>query len=691
MYHTKNYQIFEVFNQPIDSLPGIGSALVKYFHQLNIHTVLELLLHLPNQYLDKSTVIAIAKANINQKQLLAGTITDVNPNQYGKLKFKAVLSDSTGQISLTFFKVYPSIIKKFSLGNHLHVFGEVKLGKNGLEISHPEIITNTKQTNTQNQLTAVYASVKGLSQTKIISCIKNALKLLQNCPDVLYDFYDNKQLLSLYASFLQLHQPNITDNIDNQTNPALLRIKLEELVAHQISLLNKKYQLKAHKAPRCIQKSPSAEQLLQNLPFSLTNAQTKVITEITNDIITSKPMLRLIQGDVGSGKTLVAALSACHAVDAGWQVALVAPTEILAEQHYENFKSWFEPLGICVGWLTGKMSAKSKKNTLVNIENNEVQIIIGTHALFQDAVTYAKLGLVIVDEQHRFGVAQRIAMREKGVGMPHQLVMTATPIPRTLAMSIYGEMDTSIIDELPPGRKPVTTLTISQERRHEVIERIASNCLEGKQAYWVCPLVEDSEALAAAAAQSTFEFLQDNLDISIGLVHGKMKADQKQAVMQKFANNDISLLVATTVIEVGVNVPNASLMVIENAERLGLSQLHQLRGRVGRGSEQSYCVLLYKKPLSANGQTRLGVMKQSNDGFFIAEQDLLIRGPGELVGKRQSGNLGFYVADLQKDEALIEQATAIAETILNYDNSHHTKFSKHVMDSWLPDKDYHNV
>ena len=482
--------------------------------------------------------------------------------------------------------------------------------------------------------------------------------------------------LTIFEALVLLHTPpTYTDagrqyqlftQLSARTHAACQRLIIEELTAHQLSLLYRRQQLHQHKAPKCATQSPLADQLFATLPFDLTGAQQRVMKDITADMATSIPMLRLVQGDVGAGKTLVAAGAAGYALDSGWQVAVMAPTEILAEQHLVNFKQWFEPLGIAVGWLAGKQTAKQRREALEAVAENTVQVVVGTHALFQEQVQFAKLGLVIIDEQHRFGVEQRMALTNKGVAnsTPHQLIMTATPIPRTLAMSVYGDMDTSIIDELPPGRTPITTVTIDRNRRDEVIERIAVNCEAGRQAYWVCSLVEESSVLDAQAAEATYEDLNERLNIRIGLVHGKMKSADKQAVMQAFKAGNLDLLIATTVIEVGVDVPNASLMVIENAERLGLSQLHQLRGRVGRGSTKSFCVLLYQKPLSETGTERLNVLRDSTDGFVIAQKDLELRGPGELLGKRQTGNIGYYLADLIRDEQLFAIAQRLAKHLI---------------------------
>ena len=487
---------------------------------------------------------------------------------------------------------------------------------------------------------------------------------------------NNVYNLTIFEALVLLHTPptytdagqqyKLLTQLSARTHAACQRLIIEELTAHQLSLLYRRQQLHQHKAPKCATQSPLADKLFAALPFALTGAQQRVMRDITADMATSIPMLRLVQGDVGAGKTLVAAGAAGYALDSGWQVAVMAPTEILAEQHLLNFKQWFEPLGIGVGWLAGKQTAKQRREALEAVSENTVQVVVGTHALFQEQVQFAKLGLVIIDEQHRFGVEQRMALTNKGVAnsTPHQLIMTATPIPRTLAMSVYGDMDTSIIDELPPGRTPITTVTIDRNRRDEVIERIAINCEAGRQAYWVCSLVEESSVLDAQAAEATYEDLHERLDIRIGLVHGKMRSADKQAIMQEFKAGKLDLLIATTVIEVGVDVPNASLMVIENAERLGLSQLHQLRGRVGRGSTKSYCVLLYQKPLSETGTERLNVLRDSTDGFVIAQKDLELRGPGELLGKRQTGNVGYYLADLIRDEQLFAIAQRLAKHLI---------------------------
>ncbi|AWT50037.1 ATP-dependent DNA helicase RecG [Psychrobacter sp. YP14] len=713
--HTPVNQRQTAVDLPVQVLAGVGSKIEGQLEQLGVSRLFDLLLHLPRDYEDRSRLVNISDLQDGQSALIEGQVTYVDNKRGG---MTVVIEDATGAIQLRFFKVYASLVQTMTLGTRLRLFGEVKISRYGMQMAHPEYNMVTAGTPVVNTgLQPIYPAVKGLHQNKLRTLVKLALQTVhqQGLPLTVFDETDwqainhlpaplptnsyglpssaasqqtspspnsapSWQHLTLFEALTLIHTPPMHTDITLQTaqleqlkartHPACQRLIVEELTAHQLSMLYRRKQLHQHKAPKCDGDSPLAEKLLANLPFSLTGAQDRVIKEITSDMATSIPMLRLVQGDVGAGKTLVAALAACYALDSGWQVAVMAPTEILAEQHLINFKSWFEPLGIGVGWLAGKQTAKQRREALADVAENEVQIVVGTHALFQDAVVFAKLGLAIIDEQHRFGVEQRMALTNKGVAnsTPHQLIMTATPIPRTLAMSAYGDMDTSIIDELPPGRTPITTVTIDRARRDEVIERIAANCKEGKQAYWVCPLVDDSSTLNAQAAEATFADLSERLDIRIGMVHGKMKSKEKQEIMAAFKNAELDLLVATTVIEVGVDVPNASLMVIENAERLGLSQLHQLRGRVGRGSTKSFCVLLYQTPLSETGIERLNVLRDSNDGFVIAQKDLQLRGPGELLGKRQTGNIGYYVSDLTRDENLLMIASHLAKRLINDDN-----------------------
>lgn len=724
---------------PVHVLAGVGSKIEGQLEQLGIHRLFDLLLHLPRDYEDRSRLINIDDLRDGQSALVEGQVTYVDNKRSG---MTVVIEDATGALQLRFFKVYAGLTQTMTLGTRLRVFGEVKISRYGVQMAHPEynvVAPSAPVVNTGLQ--PIYPTVKGLHQNKLRTLLKLALQTVhqQGLLLTVFNSYDweavnhlpaplpknayglpvtsptqqavtttptsitpSWQNLTLFEALTLIHTPPMhtdimlqvaqLEQLKERTHPACQRLIVEELTAHQLSMLYRRKQLHQHKAPKCDSDSPLAQKLLDNLPFSLTGAQDRVVKEITSDMATSIPMLRLVQGDVGAGKTLVAALAACYALDSGWQVAVMAPTEILAEQHLINFKAWFEPLGIGVGWLAGKQTAKQRREALAQVAENEVQVVVGTHALFQDSVVFAKLGLAIIDEQHRFGVEQRMALTDKGVAdsTPHQLIMTATPIPRTLAMSAYGDMDTSIIDELPPGRTPITTVTIDRARRDEVIERIAANCKEGKQAYWVCPLVDDSSTLNAQAAEATYADLSERLDIRIGMVHGKMKGAEKQAVMAAFKNGDLDLLVATTVIEVGVDVPNASLMVIENAERLGLSQLHQLRGRVGRGSTKSFCVLLYQTPLSETGIERLNVLRDSNDGFVIAQKDLQLRGPGELLGKRQTGNVGYYVSDLSRDENLLMIASHLAKRLIN-DDSRKTEVTQ-LIHRWMPEASkYTNV
>ncbi|MGH1401081.1 MAG: ATP-dependent DNA helicase RecG [Acinetobacter tandoii] len=671
----------------VQQLQGVGSASAALLEKLNIFTTDDLLFHLPRDYEDRSTIIPMNQLEVGRSYLLEGTVKSVDFPP-GKRKSMAILlDDELGKVTLRFYHLYKALTDRSKVGNRLRVFGEVRVGARGLEMYHPEIQLISEHTPLpQTQLTAIYPATEGLTQTKLREYVKHALKQhSDDLPELLPQKFTNGYALK--QALYYIHEPPLDANmlqLSQGSHPAQQRLIFEELVAHQVSLLTRRAYIQQIAAPAFTHSKILSKQLLAALPFKMTAAQKRVSKEISDDLKQHKPMLRLVQGDVGAGKTLVAALAACHALEEGWQVALMAPTEILAEQHYLNFKRWFEPLGLNVAWLSGKQKGKARALAEQQIQQGSAQLVIGTHALFQDSVAFHKLGLVIIDEQHRFGVDQRLALRNKGAQQttPHQLVMTATPIPRTLAMSAYGDLDTSVIDELPPGRTPIQTVTIPLDRREEVLQRIASNCAEGKQAYWVCTLVEQSETLDAQAAEATYaEIKQRFPTLNIGLVHGKMKADDKQAVMQQFKDNELQLLIATTVIEVGVDVPNASIMVIENAERLGLSQLHQLRGRVGRGAKASFCALLYKNPLSQNGQERLRIMRETNDGFIIAEKDLEIRGPGELLGTKQTGDMGFRVAKLERDDHLLNQAHYVAQQILK----DYPTQADALLKRWLPE------
>ncbi len=668
-------------------LQGVGTASAALLEKLNIFTTDDLLFHLPRDYEDRSTIIPMNQLVVGRSYLLEGTVSSIDFPP-GKRKSMAVLlEDDFGKVTLRFYHIYKALIDKMRSGNRLRVFGEVRVGARGLELYHPEIQQINAQTALpKTRLTAIYPSTEGLTQAKLREYVRQALEQhSENLPELLPEKFTNGYALKEALEYI--HEPPIDANMQQLmqgSHPAQQRLIFEELVAHQISLLTRRAYIREIEAPAFEPSTILAKKLLANLPFNMTGAQRRVSKEIMIDLKQHQPMLRLVQGDVGAGKTLVAAVAACHALEAGWQVALMAPTEILAEQHYLNFKRWFEPLGIQVAWLSGKQKGKARTQAEAIIRGGLAQLVVGTHALFQENVEFARLGLVIIDEQHRFGVDQRLALRNKGAEQmtPHQLVMTATPIPRTLAMSAYGDLDTSVIDELPPGRTPIQTVTIPLDRREEVLQRIATNCQEGKQAYWVCTLVEQSETLDAQAAEATYAEIKERFpSLNIGLVHGKMKADEKQSVMQKFKNNELQLLIATTVIEVGVDVPNASIMVIENAERLGLSQLHQLRGRVGRGAKASFCALLYKTPLSQNGQERLSILRESNDGFVIAEKDLELRGPGELLGTKQTGDMGFRVAKLERDDHLLTQAHYVAEQVLK----DYPVNAEALLKRWLPE------
>ncbi|MCO8071389.1 ATP-dependent DNA helicase RecG [Acinetobacter lwoffii] len=670
----------------VHQLQGVGNAAASLLEKLNIFNTDDLLFHLPRDYEDRSTIIPMNQLSVGRSYLLEGIVKGVDFPP-GKRKSMAVLlDDDFGKVTLRFYHIYKGITDRCKLGNRLRIFGEVRVGARGLEMYHPELQVITEDTPLpQTQLTAIYPATEGLTQPKIRDYIQQALaQYSDHLPELLPAKFSNGYALKQALEYI--HHPPVNANmlqLAQGSHPAQQRLIFEELVAHQISLLTRRAFIQQVEAPSFAPSKTYAKQLLASLAFEMTGAQKRVSREIVQDLKSNKPMLRLVQGDVGAGKTLVAGVAACHALEEGWQVALMAPTEILAEQHYLNFKRWFEPLGLNVAWLSGKQKGKARAAAEQMIRDGSAHLVIGTHALFQENVEFAKLGLVIIDEQHRFGVDQRLALRNKRLdGMsPHQLVMTATPIPRTLAMSAYGDLDTSVIDELPPGRTPIQTVTIPLDRREEVLQRIASNCAEGKQAYWVCTLVEQSETLDAQAAEATFAEIRERFPaLNIGLVHGKMKADEKQAVMQQFKNDELQLLIATTVIEVGVDVPNASIMVIENAERLGLSQLHQLRGRVGRGAKASFCALLYKHPLSQNGQERLRIMRETNDGFMIAEKDLELRGPGELLGTKQTGDMNFRVAKLERDDHLLNQAHYVAQQMLkDYPDQ-----AEALLQRWLP-------
>ncbi len=663
---------------PVERLAGIGPKLQSRLAGLGIDNVQDLLFHLPFRYEDRTRVTPIGQARFGDCAQVQGEIVDSGV-QFGRRRsLRCVIRDDSGMLCIRFYHFNRNQQIRLAAGKLLRCFGEFRHGRDGMEMVHPEyrVITGSTAADALPEaLTPVYPAAEGLSQSRIRGLVRQALNLLAQSeklpellpPNLLRDFGG----IDLAESVRLLHEPppdirlNWSGRADN--SPARRRLAFEELLAHRLCMRSLKVDAATLSPPRLEGGRALLKRFAESLPFQLTGAQRRVYREIRDDLAGRSPMMRLVQGDVGSGKTVVAALAALHTIESGYQVCLMAPTEILAEQHLQSFRGWFEPLQVRIGWLSGKTPAKARKKLLESLASGDCELLIGTHAVFQKSVRYRRLGLIIVDEQHRFGVHQRLALREKAgaATRPHQLVMTATPIPRTLAMSAYADLDCSVIDELPPGRGPVNTAILSADRREAVIARIASACAGGRQAYWVCTLIEDSETLQAQAAEATAGQLGGALPgIRVGLVHGRLKPAEKAAVMQSFKNGDIQLLVATTVIEVGVDVPNASLMVIENPERLGLAQLHQLRGRIGRGPAQSHCLLLYQPPLSRLGRERLRIIRESNDGFLIAEEDLRLRGPGQVLGTRQTGLMSFKVADISRDSDLLELVRDACEELL---------------------------
>ncbi|VXA76784.1 MULTISPECIES: ATP-dependent DNA helicase RecG [Aeromonas] len=680
----------------LDSLKGVGSKMQEKLERLGLATVQDLLFHLPLRYEDRTQVWPIGDLPPGLHGAVEGEIQDTHLVMGRRRMLVCRISDGTGTLTLRFFNFTAAQKNSLGQGRLIRCFGEVRPGKYGLEMAHPEykLLGEEQAGQTEEALTPVYPTTEGLRQLTLRSLTDQALAQL--------DLYGVEELLpaglypqqiDLAAALRLLHRPPPSVALallESGQHPAQQRLVLEELLAHNLSVLKVRAQAQTQLA-RALKPAPAlVKQLLEALPFKPTGAQNRVVAEINQDLQRSYPMMRLVQGDVGSGKTLVAALAALQAIGNGCQVGLMAPTELLAEQHAINFANWLEPLGIGVGWLAGKQKGKARETQLAAIADGSVKMVVGTHAIFQEQVVFQRLALVIIDEQHRFGVHQRLALREKGEreGVhPHQLIMTATPIPRTLAMTAYADLDTSVIDELPPGRTPITTVALPDSRRPDVIERVKLACEEGKQAYWVCTLIEESEVLECQAAEDTAAELQNQLpDLHIGLVHGRMRPVEKQRVMEEFKAGILQLLVATTVIEVGVDVPNASLMIIENPERLGLAQLHQLRGRVGRGSVASHCVLLYHAPLSKTAQSRLGVLRETNDGFLIAQRDLELRGPGELLGTRQTGLADLKIADLVRDQPLIPQVQKMARFLMD----RHPAHVEPLIRRWLGLRDHYS-
>ncbi len=662
--------------RPVTSLRGVGPALAVTLERLGLRTVQDVLFHLPLRYEDRTRVVPIGTLRAGDRAVVEGEVQLAEVAFRRRRVLLCRIADGSGFLTLRFFHFSAAQQDTLARGTRLRCFGEVRPGPAGLEIVHPEYrrLAPGASAPSDESLTPVYPTTEGVQQGRMR--MLTALALAELVDGGLRDWLtpqclDSAGLPSLESALRYAHRPPPDADIEllnDGRHPAQRRLAFEELLAHQLSLRLLRQAADHDQAWPLESRQTLVERCLEALPFSLTAAQRRAWAEIARDLERPHPMMRLVQGDVGSGKTVVAALAALRAVEHGMQAAVMAPTELLAEQHARNFLGWLEPLDVRVGLLTGRLASRSRNALTRDLASGAIQVAVGTHALFQEGVEFARLALVIVDEQHRFGVHQRVQLREKGRSddrYPHQLVMTATPIPRTLAMTAYADLDLSVIDELPPGRTPVRTVVLPDTRRDEVVARIDAACRAGRQAYWVCPLIEESESVRHQAAEDTAAALAAALpDVRIGLVHGRTKGNQKESVMAAFKEGRLDLLVATTVIEVGVDVPNASLMVIENAERMGLSQLHQLRGRVGRGPIESTCVLLYAPPLTPLARERLGVLRDTSDGFEVARRDLELRGPGELLGTRQTGLMQLKVADLVRDSELLPQVQRAADLML---------------------------
>ena len=660
---------------PLTSLKGIGPALAKKLEKLGLHRVEDLLFLLPLRYEDRTQLVRIGALIAGTRCLVSGEILLAETAYRGRRNLLVRVSDGSGQLTLRFFHFSRQQQAQFQSGAHVTCFGEVRRGSAGFEMIHPEyrILRDEQGAAMSDSLTPVYPATEGVQQGRLRNLTDQALRAMGEDPPVelLPESITLKLgMPSLADAIRYLHRPPADADIEQMLagrHPCQQRLAFEELLAHYLSLRSLRALAENDDAVELVDGSEQVSGFIAGLPYTLTGAQQRVVDEILGDLSQPHPMMRLIQGDVGSGKTVVAAIACLQAISCGVQAAIMAPTEILAEQHWRNFSDWFRPLGIEPAWLSGSQKVAARREALGSIADGRAKLVVGTHALFQEGVEFNRLALVVIDEQHRFGVHQRMALRDKGVGTdghPHQLVMTATPIPRTLAMAAYADLDTSVIDELPPGRQPVATIAVPDSRRVEIVERVRAACASGQQAYWVCPLIEESEVLDYQAAVASYQALTEALpELRVGLVHGRMRPAEKERGMQAFKEGLIQVLVATTVIEVGVDVPNASLMIIENSERMGLSQLHQLRGRVGRGAAQSHCVLLYKPPLGRIAKERLAVLRDTNDGFVVAQRDLELRGPGELLGTRQTGLTDYRVANLVRDAELMPQVQITAEQI----------------------------
>ncbi|MGY0560991.1 ATP-dependent DNA helicase RecG [Luteimonas sp. A277] len=678
--------------QLLSSLPGVGAKTAEKLASRGLLTLQDLWTQLPRQYEDRTRIVPIRDLQSGIACQVEGVIEAVERGFRYRPTLRVAIGDgSRATLVLRFFHFRAAQVAQFRVGERVRCYGTPRPGQHGLEIVHPSyrLLGADDGGALDERLHPVYPQIEGIGATAMRRMIGHALdrlpdgEALESLPA---DELQSRGLPPLREALLTVHRPPADADVAALlavAHPAQRRLILEELLAHHLSLRRHRIAQQQHAAPVLAAGGNLGARLRSTLPFALTGAQERVLAQVLGDIARPIPMLRLVQGDVGSGKTVVAALAAAAGVESGVQVAMMAPTELLSEQHHASFRRWFEPLGVRVAWLAGKLPARERARTLEEVAGGRAQVVVGTHALMQEGVAFRDLGLAIIDEQHRFGVHQRLALRDKGAvagQVPHQLVMTATPIPRTLAMAAYADLDVSAIDELPPGRTPVQTVVLSAERRPELIERIRAACAQGRQAYWVCTLIDESDEVVAQAAQGTFELLTGALEgLRVGLVHGRMKAAEKQDTMHRFKDGGIDLLVATTVIEVGVDVPNASLMIVENAERLGLSQLHQLRGRVGRGSEASSCVLLYQSPLSQMARQRLETMRETTDGFMIAERDLELRGPGELLGTRQTGLAAFRVADLVRDADLLPEVQRLADRLLR----ERPEMADRLVDRWV--------
>ena len=676
----------------VTTLKGVGAALAGKLAKLGLYTVQDVLFHLPLRYEDRTRLIPLGSLQAGQSATVEGEVVHSETVLRRRWAWLVKITDGTGSLVLRFFHFNAKQQQWLVKGRSVRCFGEARPGSVGLEMVHPEYraIAPGQTPPVEEHLTPVYPTTEGLGQAQLRRLTDAALERLD--PQALIDWLppDLRQDMPALTDALRLlHRPPADvdpQDLLERRHPAQRRLAFEELLAHHLSLAQLREQARRQPAPVLKVPGDLPQRLLASLSFQPTQAQTRVTAEIVADLRRPWPMQRLVQGDVGSGKTLVATLACLHAVEAGYQAALMAPTEILAEQHFLNLSRWLSPLDCPVGWLSGRQRTAARRDAIAQVASGAARVVVGTHALFQEEVEFRELGLVVVDEQHRFGVHQRLALREKGADgarRPHQLIMTATPIPRTLAMTAYADLDVSVIDELPPGRKPVRTVAISEARRDEVANRIREACAEGRQAYWVCTLVEESEQLQAQAAEDTAALLTEALpDLNVALIHGRMKPAEKEAAMAAFKAGKTHLLVATTVIEVGVDAPNASLMVIENAERLGLAQLHQLRGRVGRGEAESTCVLLYHPPLGRIAKARLNTLRQTNSGFVIAEKDLELRGPGEVLGTRQTGLVDFRIADLERDAGLLDEVKPAAQRLLQT----HPETVEPLIQRWLGER-----